>query len=677
MVTPLDGFRPALPHELPPDPLNNDPESAAPTSPNHERIDEFTSAFHVDLLAHDDPEELLQFSKGTPLCVVLQEKVYEPSDPFIKESRLRKSIRAPRLQKAMGRDLRWREKAGIFHLGAGLYAFLPLAQFYGLSVGTYFGFSSDVALRYRTVQPEFYKKTTGVTCSNDNPLVTLPFTPKRALKMPKGSEIEIMGQIRADVNAGLFLSAGEAVGPALFGAAFYAEGGAEATREMSLNVLALDGKGHVRVILRQLSENEASLSVGLAAGCIMELGQSIGMNVASYTQLLGGNRSSRDTLDNAGAWASSNLGFAHAYATGHTRLIAFDVDLNTDAGKRIYRDLLLLQVGRAFEESKSHPGSATVAIQNENKKGSTFDCAVNFFTETLTQGSERRDRIKGQSTLASGDVVSYTEKSLEKKSQLWSCFKRKLWWQEVKVKRDPELDPETYFRIQFENDAFRFKDPDFYAFLRLAQGLGISRESLLPFDTDKLFEMQDTLGKAATVSVKVDVFFTEAGVSKIMNASRDEAQEAFILAAADTDYDYEQTPLLNHDDLGAHARAIMQTFESLNRARPWDIFQLSTRIDQCYNDYCALTGRSLSLDYGLLKRAEHFASLLESQHLLALAAKDKFEFEKTLAALAHLATREETRIAAFSLESGAITIGPSPDSELEHPRGDLLRELKV
>jgi hypothetical protein len=170
----------------------------------------------------------------------------------------------------------------------------------------------------------------------------------------------------------------------------------------------------------------------------------------------------------------------------------------------------------------------------------------------------------------------------------------------------------------------------------------------------------------------MDIFFAPEGIEKIAKASFAELQNAYLSASQQASVDYMASPILGNTEKDTQARAWLKAFDERLKKHRFDIFGMTPEIRECYKTYTTLTGRSLSMDYGLLKQSEKFASMFkeqsESRVFVALGKLKGFDFEQSVAALFLLAGRENARVNVLSLTSGEIKLAVEPEKKIGHPQ---------
>lgn len=611
-----------------------------------------------------------QFSKGYPFGMSFGQKLYQTTDPYIKDAPLRNAV-----SEELGKCI-WKERGGVAHLGGQLFAFLTLGKFPTGSVGPSIGIYADAFLRYRTLYPYTGQKYEDLTA---------PLTAKMAADMPAGSEFEFITHIAGGGSVGGSVVEGAGVGPAMGGLALYMTSTIGASRQLGICVTALNKKGQVRVTVRRLNQVNSSFTTGFMAGL---------MFIANtWTTKLNPNASMIPTSKTTSNYLGSFTGISTANASasaGETdnfiNIFSVDLDTTDPEAQDIYQQILMLRFTHALDKATTCSAATNIALANEKSTSLMRDASITVMTETLIQDTQTHEHTSGNINLPTG-YVSYTDSTVGDKQTAYGFGSREVRWQEVNAEDELCQDKKPYFQFRYADTDLHFSKKRLLNFIRFAKMFGIEEEELIKGGALKLAALKERLGKAAKVETTSEIYFTTKGIENILSSSPDQIKKAYLEASRLAKSDYEDSPVVKDDDQSKEARELLALFAERSKKHRFDIFGITKEMNDCYLRYEKLTGRSLSMDYGLLDQADNFAKLLTraerkdclsegAETLFAELGKRKmFDFKQSIGALLLLASREEVRVKELSLKSGTIKLEVTPENAISHPHNALAKHL--
>jgi hypothetical protein len=652
------------------------------------RIAEVTNAWRTALSGNllsnrrlDD--RIFGFCDETGLGIRMEAAVYEADDAYVRSAPIRNAVATKMTAENNGSKVVYVESAGLAEVGAGLMMGFRIATGPFVAVGWSFGVTTSLLYRYRTSMPVLLSQGETPDDHLKYKHLDFPFSADIALKMSPGAEVEMSGQGRLLSNIGVGVVGGAIFpgGSAGVGAAFGVN--ASVRDEISVSVLALDKPGRVRVTIRKLDEEVGNTLARIRAGFISMQGFVTG-NLAGgflrfYTEKLGA--PNFEELLNLYTTLNASVygGVAHRVA----QICAWDLDLNDPSARSVYEHLVLLNAIPAEESGETqYPGIRRVCIK-ENEEQTRLGVDIGIFGQKLFVYETTHTERNGAMTTGSGTGFKYRNAIFTHRKRNILRGTRDIAWEAVfmRTEKDGHIEPYLHVRHQYKDWDFGSESID--QMLRFADAMGMCRDEVTGDNAHRLERATKRLVEINEVMHLTDVYFTKQGVVNIGKVDFQSAKEAFLKASSVICKTYHDFDFAATTPKAAAALAIIDQYLSMKK-----IMKLYERIHHAYlyDAYRELTGRNLTTDADLIRQANEFGALVHvtknpesPQELVSffheLSQKHRLHYMQTVAALAVLAGRGETRVNALSLSGGGISITNVPEGAIANPRAIIAEEL--
>jgi len=624
-------------------------------------------------------DRIFNFAEDTVFGVRLEEKAYDAKDAYIQECPVRRVVAENMRKQGGGRKVSFLETAGMIEIQGGFIAPMTLfTSLYG-GVSMNYGFTASSMMRYRSSIPKLLGFGERPEGRLQDPRQFFPRSANAAMQLAPGSEYELAGKGRLLVNTAVPMRGGLGVDHASVGGGLVVSGTVTKEHETSLNVLALDKPGMVRVTLRNLDEETATILARLRAGVMFGAGVLdpgvMGGFLRYYAEREGAPNLAEFLMLYTTLYATFSARAAHRGLT----IGSWDLDLTTAEGQEAYEHLLRLNTLKAEELAQSGNQSVTAVHFNENQNEYKFAADIGaiglkfFIYESLCTEREGKLDESNKKTEVYRDSM-YTRRMKS------PAGVKEINWEAVTINDGERHGKEPFLRIHFEKRDWDFATHTVDKMLRFAQALHMPRVDLTGEDDARFQKARLDLCKRAEVKISADVYFTTKGVDKIDDANAEQGKAAFLKAAS---FNHER---LKGFDLGDDSPLAVEARQRLDAFRKLSFWDKVRNAAVHKEEYLAVTGRALEDDLKLMKDAEAFGQAIDRMHsssssreeikaFVDFAHSKGFHYMDTVAALSALAGREETLVNSLSISSGGITIKHVSEGSIRAPQDEVIDEL--
>jgi len=696
--------------------LNLDPAiSPAPEAPLPEALDRYDAGSHTALERlkkgrHRIKKNTLQEFIYTPQilgfintsekttfvpwgCIALrtEEMLHRSQDSFVSDSEIRKEI-TEELNTPDIREVVWIENAGIIEAGSGLCGTvaMPFENPIGLNVAMNFGFDATGLLVYRIIKPCALTLEQDAHDALKGLRFELPWDISSARELSKGQEIQIVGKAKVATFEGIIayegLSLPGFLGVATPGAGIYPVADQERSREYSLKVLALDGKGAVRVTIEKIHAKTAGFTLKLMAGLISPTNNAVpqlGAGVLSYILQTAIENPLQNMLMNT--WTVS-INANLSIQSKDEILYCFDLDLNNPRHHEAYKNLVKLDVRLATKLAKDSSSGVSKVEWSENKTRVKRGLDFKAFAEKLFLLEASNAKRSGKLTRPDSSEIAYCDKIYRKKFLNIFTGQKDIRWQSIQLK-EKDKEPEYYYAFSYEQLNRTPRRQQISRFFSFAKALDICSEVETHSELIKISKAKKLLSSKDDINTSVKIYFTQSGIEKIMKANAEEGIRAFLKHKSFSNPRYALFPLSNklynlaliQFELYYYYKHRGSTFR-----RPPDRLKKIRKAKKIHTlkaEYQKNFGREFKADFELYLEARKFGLLIEKwqhardKHNVAkfftrIGRSQSFHYEDLILILADLAGRENVLVHSLSMIGGGISIKSIDEGKITHPRDE-------
>jgi hypothetical protein len=671
----IDALRRIAPHfdryvENKPRALPQDPLIAAygrdvgPRTAEH--MSAFTSAVGGHAISRKNlSERLFSFADNTALAFLFEEKAYKPTDPYVAQSAVRRRVAENLRAEGGGREVAFVETSGMLEVGGGFMTSMAIDVLGFGGVGWGYGVTLSSLMRYRTSMPLLLGFGEEPEDCFKRQKLSFPFSAQNAMDMVPGSEIEITGQGRVNVSLGIGSSFGVSAAGATAGVGTLLGAWTNAKGEFNLNVMALDKPGMVRVTIRNLDEETAGFIARLRAGLNFSPGALGGTVLGGILRYYVEKMNAPYFEELVNTYTTMN---ASIYSTAEHRGVligSWDINLEDEQARDAYENLIRLNTVPANELVVSGSGSVTKSSAQENETLLMFGADLAIIGEKLMLQEMLHTNRVGRLDRASGNSLVYHNSIYTKRRKNIVTGTKQVHWEAVSVKNAHSDDSEPHLHLHFQQKDWDYGQNTLKRMLRFAAALKIPHLEMIGEDKQHADDVSVRLTQRAEVLVNADIYFTKKGLENIDRSNAKDATEAYLTVSSQIRKKFANVDFVATDKATSQAIALIRRYNNLTDFSVSQFYERLRARPRIREDYKALTGRDIDQDATLIREADEFGATVE-----ALT-----NYMQSAAALARLATHEETLINDLSITSGDIVIRNISAGPLEHPRQTVAAEL--
>lgn len=620
-----------------------------------------------------------------------EEKLYRLEDSFVADSEIRKQV-SEELMTPNTREVVWSENAGIIELGTGLCGTLamPIESPLGLGAALNFGFDTTGLLIYRIIKPCALNLDQDASDALKGLTFELPWDIKSACSLPKGYEIQIVGKARLGAFEGFVVYEGLSLpgllGVASPGAGIYPVADQETSREYILKVLALDGKGAMRVTIEKIHAKAAGVTLRLMAGLISPTNNAVpqlGTGILSYILQTAIENPMQNMLMNT--WTVS-INANLSIQSKNEVLYCFDLDLKDPTHHDAYKNLVRLNTKEAQILSADPTSGVSKVEWVENKFRIKRGFDIKAFTEKLFLIEASNAKRSGKLIRPDSSQTAYCDKIYRKKFFNILTGKKDIRWQAIELS-EANKDPENYYAFFYEQLNRTPRQQQVSRFFSFAKALDISSEVEMHSDLINISKAKKLWSSKDDINISVIIYFTQAGVENIINAHIQDGIRAFLKHKSASTTKFALFPLNNN----SYDKALLlfelyyyYIYTGSTFRRPPDRIKKIKKLKKLRNiksEYQENFRRDFKTDFKLYLEARKFGLLIEKwqhardKHNVAkfftrIGRSQSFHYEDLIVILAELAGRENVLVHSLSMIGGGVCIKSKDEGKITHPRDE-------
>lgn len=605
-----------------------------------------------------------------PGSLALKIKIVGRDDNFIKNSSIRSLVCDQLMRQPNAKSVGYQLRTGVIELGPNQSFAIPLSGLpSGLGCSLDVGFAANSVLTYEEAKPKI--NITIKPHRGKKPLF-FPHDVTAAQKMKAGHEVSISGVGTLQASSGV--SAKAFVGmenTSQFGANLSAGGKATKSKGYTLSILAIDGKGLVRMSVTKNEGHNEEISMKLRAGILKAMPDlpAFGSGTLAHLAEKGIEAGIAALLENYG---SVNASVSSEKAKMNQTVCAYDLDLSKICAQEAFFRLLSLNpfvVDRLM--SMENSGIDAVRFDQEEKK-KTHSMDFRALNSCIYGKQKAKLHHDGSLMRDNGSRVIFSDEVFNEKHDNYFLGQRETTWEGITLK-DNDGKFHTYYHFLFQKKSTMPKQDEVDRYFTLARMLDIDttcteKTQLIDMSTIQKFFSQDDDVKAT-----IDLYFTEEGVARIQHADTNRGVEAFMTANSDiATVDPQLTNTLPF--LEGYLTLDKQFLSSLTSTHELQVLA---------NNYHKNFSRDFEKDYALYQDARKFGDLVgkfymandteQAQKFFAVLGKSDIDYPEVLCALAMIAGRKNLKVHALSLQGGEIILQSKDEGEIVHPRVEATR----
>lgn len=624
-------------------------------------------------------DRIFSFVEGTAMGFRLEEKEYDIDDPYVRTSPVRSAV-AEALRMSTSKDVRFLETSGLMEIGGGFMAGFGLDAFAFGGAGWGYSVTGSTLFRYRTSVP--------VVGAAQHKSILFPFDAQSALKLTPGTEVEMTGQGRVFTGVGISARVGYSLpGLATAGVGAVVAANTSVKDEVSLNVMALEKPGMVRVTIRNLDEVSLGLLARVRLGLIFNgnaiTGNILGNILVFYAQKL--HAVSFEELINTYTTLNASLYMSSAYSD--LTIGSWDLDLTQAPAREAYNCLVRLNTLPAEVLAREESGGVVDVHVSENETEFRLAGDIGLLGQRLFLYEVLETERRGSVNSLGANLLVYRDSLYTRRKRNIVTGSQEINWEAVNVRRQESVKSERYLRLHFVQREFEFHRTGIDRVLRFANALQIPRAELVGEDPDCLEKAAKRLGKMAEVNISTDVYFTKTGIDNIDKADKAKAKVAYLKVSRFLKKKFAQLDFTCTDDKTLTALALIDEYRSYIGLA--NISRFAERIKVLpiiRREYMHLMNRNIESDAKLISEAEAFGDVVEeltdtnnpeqvSSFFLSLGRMKGFDYMQTIAALSELAGVDQTLVNDLSISAKGVNIRSKSDFALVNPRETVALHL--
>lgn len=653
-----------------------------------DKLYEMTNEFGVNAISrHHHYDRLFYFAEGTALGFRAEEKTYKQSHPYVATSPVRSHAAQRLSENSGGQKVAFVESCGLLEIAGGYMASMPIDILSFGGIGWGFGVTNNALMRYRTSTPVVlgFGERSGNVRSNKTS--DFPLLSDAALRMAPGTEFEITGQGRVLSNVGFAAAAGYVLRPGVTaGVGLLLGAGVLVRDEVTLNVMALDKPGIVRVTLRNLDEEGASVIARVRAGINFVAGSLTGVLAGGMLRPFAEKMNAPFFEEWINTFTTLNASIYGSVEKRSLVIGSWDFDLNDPDARKAYDCATHLNIGPAKDLAHSDRNCVKETSAKEHEVSHFFGADVGVFGQKLLIDDILRIERRGRLDKTSGSMVYRNAVFTKRRKNILTGIK-KIDWEAVSVKQGESGSYEPYLRLHYHERDWDFGKNVLRRLLRFSDALQVPRIQLTGEDKVQLEDVGDRLSKKREVHILADIYFTKEGIANIDRATAAQAQAAFLKVSSIIRKKFADCDFTREDEKTKRARGLINEYQKYlgfsSLSRMWE---RTKRLPEIREAYFELMGRKIEPDSELFRQAEAFGATVEqltniyspqevSAFFHSVGKLKGFDYMQNVAALLMLATPEHTLIHELSIKSGEITVANVSQGLIEHPRVTIANEL--
>ena len=597
----------------------------------------------------------------------LEEKRYQTTDPEILEDADRNAT-SKRLD-ANGSLPNWTECLGVVELGVRPKLGLTLPGVPGAKIG----FATDGLVQYRSLKP--YPAPKSGELSQSSPEVSLPTTVESALKLPRGSEVEVRGRGTVKGSLGAFGGPSAGLTDVVSAGASASVGVARKySGELSLRVKKLEGRC-VRVDIADIDEASTNIGAQVKAGLSMDAATSRLGEGLLITAVRNG--ATKDLEKIVKVVKNANLAAKLSYESGtqDRDIYAIVLDLGNPKARSIYGELWGLDTTKAEELASQQGTGVFVAKATDTQETETFDANVSFLGEKLVLYKALEQVRTGNFQGADGKKLVYYDASYDQTFSNVITGSSDIKWQAVSLDgTEPGSASKPYFRMKFSANDKVTEQHEVDSVFRFAKSLKLDTSC-----GDSKLNEGSLLGRlwrtGDDTKIDIDIYFTPAGIEKIDKASKATTVVAALRALQVLEPQCAGLPF-GDAKIGSYAsRTVAQYVRKKSENSIWSFwpFNSTSKIAQ---EYLSKTGRDIEVDASAFTRAMALGSHIDgldarrgsrklTEFFAALGEQRGFNYQLAISTLANLAGENDTLIHQFEVKGQEVSFKAKDEGALE------------
>ncbi|HEY4223709.1 MAG TPA: hypothetical protein VGO62_20270 [Myxococcota bacterium] len=608
----------------------------------------------------------------------------------------------------------WLKTGGVTNLGAGFTTpSIPIAGTGGL-VKVNLGFNASAALEYSQMSP-FSLSPAGVIDGAVNAAVTLPISADTALLMKRGSQMTLTGTGNASLSGGITAGVSTSLGPITglnAGVTAGVNGSATVSGNFKVDIERLDGS-KVRVNLSTVLDRKLAANASVDAGITLDanalidktLGGTFPLDerkaapiaMSDLTQpgkladgILGTlERGGISTIESTvKSYTAFHAGVGATTQETNSDMVSFVFDLSNPAAKQAYNDLLRLNESSAAAVANRPDSGVKRNEMVDHVVQNGTNGSITFAGQKLLIASTLRKEEDG--TLTTGHDVELIRSSQFKKDYTGIITgNESVTWESVQVK--PQGQPaSTFFHLAFDRLNKVMDKKSYTDFLNFAQTMGVKDATAGIGSVPDLDLIQRLFSTADDGTTSADVYFTDAGLKKIAQASIDKNGVEVLgpIMRAYAPIAQQLDPSLGNVPINAQTMDFADRFNeelrlaNMNAGDPDSRFHTSPESDAIALDYQKKTGRDLSKDAAVYGGAHQLFDMSQAMRqagdekgwtkaLVDFGGNKKFDFITTIAVLAKLAGPDDTLVHKLALDGGGLKLNAKDEGSLKGPDAQI------
>ena len=291
------------------------------------------------------------------------------------------------------------------------------------------------------------------------------------------------------------------------------------------------------------------------------------------------------------------------------------------------------------------------------------------------------------------ELLLFRESKFSKKYFNWFAGEKTINWEAVVLQDQALGKKQNYYHLTFKNHDRITGKQEITDFLNFSKALGINivdpefREHVDVENLSHVFTNRDDTNTA------VDIYFTDKGIHKIKEATRNQLLSAYLRTQVEMDSALKQMPFLKKDEKEAlsisehlNSYLLMQRYHALKSKGFFTRWWHRHEMRQLEKSYLDKTGQQLNEDFKVFNEAEKFAQKMMSLNKQFDQNHDEklfsvignlmgFNYMKTIAAMSFIAGEAETLIHGLSMSAGGVSLCGKDEGEIIHPEREVITAL--
>jgi hypothetical protein len=448
--------------------------------------------------------------------VRVEERIIRGDASFVTNDPVRAAT-TERLQQQTGKNVVWLESTGVAKTDFGLSKLLPMSG----GVGGDVGFSASATIEYRSLHPHTGSAAEVGEDVWNNHTVRVPTDGAKARALEPGTQVELTGEGRAVVSAGVGSGTSASLGNFTANASAGVRASTARSGTWSVGVTRLADE-KVRVVLSEVQGKSAGVTARAdasiqVAGDALPGGDEVG--VVGGLLVDEGVRHLQRHVRRYTAFHASHGG---ARTETRTDLTSYVLDLSTPQGRQAYEELVRLDESSARALAETAPQAITRHVYTETANASSENTRVSFAGVKLLLVNALRHEAAGTLQTGGGTELVRTSRYTRSHDAIIGG-ESDIKWEGVRVTDAETGASEHFFHMRFAKQDTLTSRGEVKEFVRFADHLGAQdadERDVQPVGSNwltRLFSSKDD------TTVKADVYFSSAGVQR-RSAGRSEGR---------------------------------------------------------------------------------------------------------------------------------------------------------